>query len=79
MFERGINEAEARTVLQKGDVIEARADDLPYPSRLVLGFSKQRAIHIVAADNHAERETIVITVYEPDPKRWDSTLRKRRS
>ena len=34
--------------------------------RLVLGFSGSRPIHIVAADNPVERETIVITAYEPE-------------
>jgi len=38
MFQRGINEKDVREVLKNGETIEERPDDLPYPSRLMLGF-----------------------------------------
>jgi hypothetical protein len=32
----------------------------------------------VAADNHDEQATIIITVYEPDPTLWETDFRTRR-
>ena len=77
MFFRGISREEVRQVLESGDVIETYAEDVPYPSKLLLGWSGRRPIHVVAAENIAGRTTIVITVYEPDPRRWDQGLRRR--
>jgi hypothetical protein len=78
MFQRQISESDVRYILDTGEVIEDYPDDTPYPSRLVLGWSESRPLHIVAADNPIAQETIVITVYEPDPNKWDSDLRKRK-
>ncbi|MBI3952249.1 MAG: DUF4258 domain-containing protein [Acidobacteria bacterium] len=78
MFRRRIIEQDIRHVLETGEVIEDYPDDTPYPSRLILGFCNARPIHVVAADNHEDQQTIIITVYEPDPAKWDPTFRKRR-
>ena len=85
MFERRITEVDVRDVLEHGETIEDRPDDLPYPSRLVLGrvngpalsLSKGRPLHVVAADNRAARELIVVTVYEPDRRQWRAGFRRR--
>ena len=79
MFRHGISEADVKQVLETGEAIEDYPEDRPYPSRLILGFTAGRPIQIVVADNHQAQETIVITVYEPDPKRWDATFRRRRA
>ncbi len=68
---------DVRRVLAEGEVIEDYADDTPYPSCLILGWREDRPLHIVAAYNAQEDETIVVTVYEPDPSRWDVTFRRR--
>ena len=78
MFERGISEIEVRDVLENGEIIEAYPNDFPFPSRLVLGTSSGRPIHVVVSDDPQAKTTIVITVYEPDPARWDPTFRHRR-
>lgn len=49
MFERGITEAEVRSVLTHGEEIAAYPDDNPYPSRLRLGWRGERPVHVVAA------------------------------
>ena len=67
-----------RQALTIGSVIESYPDDTPYPSYLVLGWRGARPIHVVAADNVASNETIVITVYEPEPDRWESDFRRRK-
>jgi len=77
MFEREIMKEDVRQVLVTGRTIETYPDDTPYPSRLVLGWSSSRPIHVVA-DDLAQRETIVITVYEPDPARWEPRFERRR-
>jgi len=77
MFQRKINEQDVRHILIKGETIEEYSDDVPYPSRLILGWIGDRAIHIVAADNKEENEIIVITVYEPDSNKWSNDYKRR--
>lgn len=79
MFRRGIGIEEVRGALARGETIETYPEDLPYPSRLVLGWSGNRPLHIVAADNSEAAEVIVITVYEPDPALWHADFKRRRS
>lgn len=79
MFERMIEVEDVRHVLETGETIEEYADDLPYPSRLVLGEREGRILHVVAADNAADGVTIVITTYEPDPRLWQADFRTRRT
>jgi len=78
MFERRISRSQVRRALEEGQVIEDYQDDMPYPSRLVLYWNESVPLHVVAARNQEEGETIVITVYEPDPQKWDSDFRRRR-
>lgn len=78
MFERKISVEDIRSVLENGEIIESYADDLPYPSRLVLGWRENRPIHVVVAENLAVDELIVITVYEPDQLQWEAGFRSRR-
>jgi hypothetical protein len=78
MFERGISEVEIRQVLDAGEVIQEYQDDLPYPSRLVLGWQGSRPIRVVAANNLDNQEIIVVTVYEPDPAQWEPEFRRKR-
>lgn len=68
-----------RQVLAGGETIREYPDDVPYPSRLVLGWIGGRPIHVVAASNVANDETVVITVYEPDPAIWEVDFKRKRS
>ncbi len=77
MFERRITGADVEEVLLSGEVIAVYPDDTPYPSRLMLGFVRGRPLHVAFADNTAAAERIIITVYEPDPRQWDSAFRRR--
>jgi hypothetical protein len=78
MFERRISDADVRGILENGEVIEAYPHDLPYPSRLMLGFCDGRPVHVVASDDTDAQVTVVVTVYEPDPTKWDKIFRRRR-
>ena len=77
MFQRRVDEKDVRSVLETGEIIEVYPDDTPYPSRLILGWLESRPIHVVAADNIADNETIVITVYEPELDKWSLNFKRR--
>lgn len=77
MFERAIGVEDVRAVLTNGKAIIDYPDDRPYPSRLVMGWCEGRPIHVVAADT-IEGETIVITVYEPDPLLWETDFERKK-
>jgi hypothetical protein len=76
MFERRISEMTVQAVLSTGEIIESYPNDVPYPSKLVLGWSENRPIHVVVAET--KKTDIIVTVYEPDPRRWDHEFRRRR-
>ena len=78
MFERRIDPSDVRRILEVGEVLEDYPDDMPYPSRLVLGWSESRPLHVVAVGEVEEDETIIITVYEPDPAKWELDFKRRR-
>ena len=78
MFERSIAKEDVRQALTTGKTIEAYPEDQPYPSRLVLGWIGTRPIHVVVAENPVQQETVVITVYEPDPAKWEAGFDRRR-
>ncbi len=77
MFERQIGRAVVESVIQSGTTIEVYPEDTPYPSRLILGWDNERPVHVVVADNPHDDEIIVITVYQPDSVRWDSSFSRR--
>lgn len=78
MFARSIKTADVEAVLAGGETIEDYASDTPYPSRLVLGWVRGRPLHVVAAENQKDGETIVITAYEPDPAQWNAGFKRRK-
>ena len=78
LFEHRISVAEVRQVLEHGEVIEDYPTDSPFPSCLLLANVAGRPLHVVAADNAPDDETIVITVYEPDPTKWEPDWKTRR-
>lgn len=79
MFERQISVDDVRQALTTGQTIEEYPEDVPYPSRLVLGLAGNRPIHVVAAHNREDEEVVVITAYEPDPAQWDREFKRRKT
>jgi hypothetical protein len=77
MFQRSIAVEDVRAVLAKGNTIIDYPDNQPYPSRLMLGWRGTRPIHVVAADTE-DGETILITVYEPDPALWEPGFERKK-
>lgn len=78
MFQRRVSVDDVVRVLRSGEDVQVSPDNKPYPTRVVLGWSDRRPLHVVIADNLDQNETIVITVYEPDCEYWDSSFRRRR-
>ena len=79
MQERDISDEQVRMVLAEGKDIETYPADRPYPSRLVLGWYGPRPIHVVAAENSMDNETLINTVYEPDTIQWEPGFERRKS
>jgi hypothetical protein len=78
MVEREISADDVRAIVEQGKEIESYPSDFPYPSRLLLGWRGTRPIHVVGADNATDNETIIVTVYEPDPDLWEPGFEKRK-
>ncbi|MGD1865068.1 MAG: DUF4258 domain-containing protein [Phormidesmis sp.] len=75
---RQIRVQEIREVSESGQGIEDYPDDKYGPSSLICGSTQaQRPIHIQCS--YPSRPLIkIITVYEPNPKRWNKDFTKRR-
>ncbi len=78
MFQRAISHDNALQALANGEVIEDYPTDTPYPSRLILGVVSGRPLHLVVATDVENNLRIIVTVYEPDPTKWDSGFRRRK-
>lgn len=77
MFERTISEEVVRSVVDTGEVVQEYSDDLPYPSRLVLGWDREYPIHVVAAYDKQTNTDIIITAYKPDPAHWEPDFKRK--
>ncbi|MBI4700307.1 MAG: DUF4258 domain-containing protein [Deltaproteobacteria bacterium] len=78
MFARAISPRQVREVVAAGEIIAEYPDDQPHPSRLLLGTVGGRALHVVAARDDATGRCYVITVYEPDPAKWEPGFKRRK-
>ncbi|MBE7439164.1 MAG: DUF4258 domain-containing protein [Spirochaetales bacterium] len=68
-----ILDREVEEALNNCEILKEYPGDKPYPSMLILGFTALgRPLHIVVAYRIEEGIFILVTVYEPDPKKWDN-------
>ena len=79
MFERNISLKKVSQALQSGETIEDYSSEMPEPSRLILGFQGKRPFHIVTSANPEGKEITIITVYIPDPDKWNRDFKSRRA
>jgi hypothetical protein len=79
MFERNISAKKVHQALETGETIEDYSSEMPEPSRLILGFQGKRPFHVVTSENPETNETTIITVYIPDPNKWNKDSKSRRS
>ena len=77
MIERQVSVDEVRNVLDTGELIEQYAADEP-PRYLMLGWSGNRPIHVIAEDDPVSGETTVVTAYEPERKLWKAGFKERK-
>jgi len=77
MRDRDISVYDVLSALQNPDIIEEYRDDRPFPSFLILGYTKERPLHIVVAINTSDNEIHLITVYIPDSSIWDDSFRRK--
>ena len=78
MFERQISKTYIQDIIIGGEIIKEYPEDKPFPSYLVLGYVKERPLHIVIAMNSLTETCYVITVYDPDPVNWKRNFKSRR-
>ena len=74
--ERGINIEDIQFVFKTGEIIEQYPDDTPFPSCLILGYSGERALHVVASID--EEVVYIITAYTPNPEKWEADWKTRK-
>ena len=74
--ERGISVDDIVYVFRTGEIIEQYPDDTPFPSCLILGFSGERALHVVASID--EGMVYIITAYAPNPEKWEADWKTRK-
>lgn len=79
MLERSISVSDVLIVVNRGTTVEDYPEDTPFPSRLTLGWTGQRPVHVVWATEAGTGRIVIIAVYEPSLKEWDNTFRKRRT
>lgn len=73
-----IQEQEVAQIIANGTIIEHYEDDKPYQSCLIYGKTgKARPLHAVCAYNEEDDLAIVITVYQPDPDKWENFTRRK--
>ena len=76
LFQRKISPKECELVFQNGKIIKEYPDDKPFPSRLYLGHTGSRALHLVVSlDGNIAH---VITAYEPIAAIWNKKLERRK-
>ncbi|MBI3797083.1 MAG: DUF4258 domain-containing protein [Deltaproteobacteria bacterium] len=74
-----ITDQEVYEAICTGEVIETYPDDTPYPSILILGTTTAgRPLHTVCAYDSEHDQAVVVTVYQPDPDRWEDRRRRKR-
>jgi hypothetical protein len=60
------------------EILETYLDDVPYPSVLILGMTAvNRPLHAVCAYDADADRAIIVTVYQPDPSRWEDFRRRK--
>lgn len=78
MFQRGIPPETIESLIRLGEIIATYPDDHPYPSYLMLGQHDGAPIHAVIAMDTETGICQVVTVYRPDPARWDAAFKTRK-
>jgi len=77
LFQRNIRMDDVKNVLSNCEIIEQYPTDYPFPSCLVLGYSKAGVpLHVVCGSTGAE--LWLITAYVPSSAEWSEDFKQRR-
>ena len=79
IFERNVSIKRVKEALESGVTIEDYSTEMPEPGRLILGFQGTRPFHVVTSENPEKNEITIITVYNPDPHKWNKDFRSRKA
>lgn len=79
MFERNVSVKSVAQAIRSGEAVEDYSTEMPEPSQLILGFQGKRPFHMVTSQNLKANEITIITVYIPDPGKWNKDFKSRRS
>jgi hypothetical protein len=73
-----ITDREVYEAICTAEVIETYPDDTPYPSVLLFGTTgANRPLHVVCAYDNEDNRAVIVTVYRPDPGRWEDYRRRK--
>ncbi len=76
VIEKNISVLEISECWSSIEVIEYYDKDKYTPSSLILGFTKGlRSLHLLVS--RTTEPMRIITIYEPDPKRWEDNRRRK--
>jgi len=75
LLERDLNLRDVMEVLEKGKVIEEYPEDERGPCWLSCGKTSKNYLHVVWAER--EEGFIIITMYKPSPKKWETPYKRR--
>lgn len=76
-FVRQISLDDIEQAILNGEIIESYPDDTPFPSVLILGYSKLlKPIHIVVSTDN--EMLYIITAYKPNKDKWEDDLKTRK-
>lgn len=76
----GLSFYETKESVQHGEVIEDYPLDRPFPSCLIYGTTGTGTrIHSVWGYSEGKSTAILVTVYRPDPAKWEEDFRKRKT
>ena len=78
ILSRNIDPDDVETTVKNGEIINVYPDDKPFKSFLVLGFIKNKPIHVVVSQDN-EGNCIVITTYIPDLKIWKEDYKNKKT
>ena len=75
---RAISSDSILNSMLKCEILEEYPKDFPLPSCLCLCFYNEELLHCVIGLDRIDDNIRIITVYRPDPLRWEEGFKKRR-
>jgi len=78
MFDRGLSKADVIIAIRSGETLFDYPDDLPYPSRLLLGLVRDTPVHVVVARDKKGYACYVVTAYIPSSELWHVDFKTRK-